>query len=157
MDVIVSGVVAGVLGTLFMDSLNHLFARRRMISKIDVGMIGRMAAGWTHGRFFYHHPDEIEQVSNEVLYGYVAHYAIGVGFAIPYLLGWNLLVGGTASPVWAIVYGVATTAGSWFFIFPSMGLGALGRRSPEGIRSSLSSLANHLFFGVGMAIGIALV
>ena len=157
MDVIVSGVVAGVLGTLFMDSLNHLFARRRMISKIDVGMIGRMAAGWTHGRFFYRHPDEIEQVSNEVLYGYVAHYAIGVGFAIPYVLGWNLLVGGTASPAWAILYGVATAAGSWFFIFPSMGLGALGRRSPEGIRSSLSSLANHLFFGVGMAIGIALV
>ena len=128
-----------------------------MIAKIDVGMIGRMAVGWAHGRFCYRHPDEIEQVSNEILYGYVAHYAIGVGFAIPYVLGWNLLVGGTASPVWAIAYGVATTAGSWFFIFPSMGLGALGRRSPEGIRSPLSSLANHLFFGVGMAIGIALV
>jgi uncharacterized membrane protein YeaQ/YmgE (transglycosylase-associated protein family) len=157
MNVIVTGVVAGMLGTLIMDFLNHLFARIGMISKIDIGMIGRMAAGWAHGRFYYCHPDELEQVSNEVLYGYVAHYAIGVGLAIPYLLGWNLLIGGTASPVWTIVYGVATTAGSWFFIFPSMGLGALGRLSPEGIRSPLSSLANHLFYGVGMAIGIALV
>jgi uncharacterized membrane protein YeaQ/YmgE (transglycosylase-associated protein family) len=157
MNVIVTGVVAGVLGTLFMDFLNYFFARIGMMSKIDMGMIGRMAAGWAHGRFYYRHPDEIEQVSNEILFGYVAHYAIGVVFAIAYVFGWHLFVGGTASPVWAIVYGVATTAGSWFFIFPSMGLGALGRRSPEGITSPLSSLTNHLFYGVGMAIGIALV
>jgi len=32
-----------------------------------------------------------------------------------------------------------------------------GRLSPEGIRSPLSSLANHLFYGVGIAVGIALV
>jgi hypothetical protein len=37
-----------------------------------------------------------------------------------------------------------------------MGLGAFGRRSPEGIRAPLSSLANHFFFGVGMAIAVAL-
>jgi len=29
-------------------------------------------------------------------------------------------------------------------------------RSPEGIRAPLSSLANHLFFGIGMAVGVAL-
>ena len=44
-----------------------------------------------------------------------------------------------------------------FFVFPSMGLGVFGRRSPEGIRSPLSSLANHLFYGVGMAVAVALV
>jgi hypothetical protein len=157
MDLIVKGIVAGVIGTLMMDSLNHLFFRMGLISKIDVGMIGRMAVGWTHGRFYYRHPDEIEKVSNAVPYGYVAHYAIGVGLAIPYVFGWHLLIGGCASPIWAIAYGVTTTAGSWFFIFPSIGLGILGRRSPEGVKSPLSSLANHLFFGVGMAIGIALI
>jgi len=157
MDLIVTGVVAGVLGTLVMDSLNHLFARTGMISKIDVGMIGRMAAGWARGRFRYGHPSEMEQVANEMLYGYVTHYTIGVGLAVPYVLGWDLLVGGPASPVWALAYGVATTVASLFFVFPSMGLGVFGRRSPEGIRSPLSSLANHLFYGVGMAVAVALV
>ena len=42
MDLIVTGAVAGVLGTLMMDSLNHLFARIGVISKIDVRLIGRM-------------------------------------------------------------------------------------------------------------------
>ena len=156
MDLIVTGVVAGVLGTLVMDSLNHLFARTGMLSKIDVGMIGRMSAGWARGRFRYHHPDEMEQAANERLYGYITHYTIGVGLAVTYVLAWDLLVGGPASPVWALAYGVATTVASYFLIFPSMGLGVAGRRSPEGIRSPLSSLANHLFYGVGMAVAVAL-
>ena len=155
MDLILTGVVAGVLGTLVMDSLNHLFARTGMLSKIDIGMIGRMSAGWARWRFRYRHPGEMEQVSNEMLYGYITHYAIGVGLAVTYVLGWDLLVGGPASPVWALAYGVATTVASHFFVFPSMGLGVFGRRSPEGIRSPLSSLANHLFYGVGMAVAVA--
>ena len=156
MDLIVTGVVAGVLGTLMMDSLNHLFARTGMLSKIEVGMIGRMSAGWARGRFRYRHPDEMEQVANEMLYGYITHYTIGVGLAVTYVLSWDLLVGGPASPVWALAYGVATTGASHFFVFPSMGLGVFGRRSPDGIRSPLSSLANHLFYGVGMAVAVAL-
>jgi len=128
-----------------------------MISKIDVGMIGRMAAGWTRGRLRYGHPSEMEEVANEKAYGYVTHYAIGLGFAVPYVLGWHVVVGGPVSPAWAIAFGVATTAASWFFVYPSMGFGAFGRRSPDGLRAILSPLANHLFFGLGMAAGIALV
>ncbi len=156
MDLIITGIVAGVLGTLMMDSLNHLFARTGMLSKIEVGMIGRMSAGWAHGRFRYRHPDEMEEVANEMLYGYITHYTIGVGFAVPYVLGWDLLVGGPVSPLWTLAYGVATTVASLFFVYPSMGLGVCGRRSPEGIRAPLSSLANHLFYGVGMAVVVAL-
>jgi len=156
MDLIITGIVAGVLGTLMMDSLNHLFARTGMLSKIEVGMIGRMSAGWARGRFRYRHPDEMEEVANEMLYGYITHYTIGVGFAVPYVLGWDLLVGGPVSPLWTLAYGVATTVASLFFVYPSMGLGVCGRRSPEGIRSPLSSLANHLFYGVGMAVVVAL-
>jgi uncharacterized membrane protein YeaQ/YmgE (transglycosylase-associated protein family) len=156
MDLIITGIVAGVLGTLMMDSLNHLFARTGMLSKIEVGMIGRMSAGWARGRFRYRHPDEMEEVANEMLYGYITHYTIGVGFAVPYVLGWDLLVGGPVSPLWTLAYGVATTVASLFFVYPSMGLGVCGRRSPEGIRAPLSSLANHLFYGVGMAVAVTL-
>jgi hypothetical protein len=157
MDLVVVGVTAGVLGTLAMDFGNLIFARAGIISKIDVGMIGRMAAGWTRGRFCYRAPSEMVEVANEKAYGYVTHHTIGVGFALPYVLGWPLLVGGPASPAWAILYGVATTIASWFFVYPSMGFGAFGRRSPEGLKASLSPLANHLFFGLGMAAGIALL
>jgi len=156
MGLIVTGVVAGVLGTLVMDSLNHLFARTGMLLKIDMRMIGRMSAGWARGRFLYRHPGEMEQVANEVLVGYITHYTIGVGLAVTYVLGWDLLLGGPVSPVWALAYGLATTVASLFFVYPSMGLGVFGRLSPEGIRNPLSSLANHLFYGIGMAAAVAL-
>jgi hypothetical protein len=157
MDLVVSGVIAGILGTLMMDSLNLLFARAGMITKIDVAMIGRMAVGWVRGRFRYGHPSEVEPVAHEKLYGYVTHYAIGVVLAVPFVLGWYFLLGGPPSPLWAIAYGVATTVASWFFVYPSMGLGVLGLRSDEGIKNPLTSLANHLFYGLGIAVGIALV
>jgi len=157
MDLVVRGVVAGVLGTLAMDSLNLVFARIGMLSKIDVGMIGRMAVGWARGRFRYGHPNEMKPVANETLYGYVTHYAIGVSLALPYVIGWELWVGGPASPIWAVAYGVATTVASYFFVYPSMGMGVAGRRSPEGIKAPLSSLANHVFYGLGLAVAVAVV
>ena len=58
--------------------------------------------------------------------------------------------------VWALAYGVATTAASHFYVLPSMGLGVFGRRSPEGIKGPLSPLANHLFYGVGIAVAVTL-
>ena len=51
MDLVVIGFVAGVIGTLAMDLLNKLVARTGLFLKIDVAMIGRMAAGWTRGFF----------------------------------------------------------------------------------------------------------
>ena len=157
MDIIVTGVVAGVLGTLAMDSLNHLFARTGLLLRIDVRMIGRMAAGWVRGRFRYRHPGEMAPEANELLLGYATHVAIGVGLAIPFLIVWDLLAGGLAPPAWVVAYGVATTAASFFFVYPAMGFGVFGRSSPDGFRATLSSLANHLFYGVGLAVGVALV
>ncbi|MCB2191813.1 MAG: DUF2938 family protein [Deltaproteobacteria bacterium] len=96
-------------------------------------------------------------MDDELLYGYITHYIIGVALAVPYVLCWGLLVGGSASPIWALVYGTATTVVSWLFVYPSIGLGVFGRRSPEGTKASISPLANHLFFGLGMVLAIALL
>ncbi|MEJ2722221.1 MAG: DUF2938 family protein [bacterium] len=156
MDLIVTGVIAGVLGTFVMDLLNHLFSRSGALLKIDVGMIGRMSVGWARGRFRYRNPGEMEQVANESLIGYITHYGIGVGLAVPFVLGWGLLVEGPVSPIWTLCYGVATTVASWFVVYPSMGFGLFGRWSPEGAKAPLSSLANHVFFGIGMAVAVAI-
>ena len=157
MDLILTGVLAGVLGTLAMDLLNLLFAHIGVLLRIDVGMIGRMSAGWARGRFCYSHPSEMKPVANEKLIGFITHFSIGVALAIPFVLGWDLWIGGRASPVWAVVYGVATTVASLFFVYPSMGLGVFGRKSPERIRAFITPLANHLFYGVGLAVGVVLV
>jgi hypothetical protein len=157
MDLILTVVVAGVIGTLAMDSLNLLFARAGLILKIDVRMVGRLAVGWAHGRFCYNNPDEIHQVENEKLSGYLTHYSIGVLLAFPYVIGWYFYTGGSASPSWAPVYGIVTSVASYFLVFPSMGLGLFGMRSSERLKGTFSSLLNHLFYGLGLAIGLMVV
>jgi hypothetical protein len=157
MDLILSGVVVGVAGTLAMDGLNDLFARTGMISKIDVGSIGRMSAGWARGRFQYESPHEMRPLLHEKPLGVATHYAIGIALALVFLIVWDLLARGPASPLGALLFGLATTVASWFFVYPSMGLGACGLRSPDRMKNILSSLANHLFFGLGMAIGVLFV
>ena len=93
---------------------------------------------------------------SEVPVGILTHYAIGVALSVPYVVGWSIVTGGSPTPGWALVYGLATTVASWFFVYPSMGMGVFGRRSPEGMKAALSSVANHLFYGLGLALGIAL-
>ncbi|MGD8319552.1 MAG: DUF2938 family protein [Gemmatimonadota bacterium] len=157
MDLVIAAVVAGVVGTAVMDLGNLLFARLGVISRVDLRILGRMARGWARGRFRYADPSEMEKIRHEAVYGAATHYCIGVGLAASYLLGWELLVGGRASPAFAVIYGIATTAASWFLVYPSMGFGVLGLRSPEGWKAALSSLSNHLFYGLGLAAGVVLV
>lgn len=156
MHLVLLGIIAGIAGTLAMDGLNSIFSRTGVLLKIDIIAIGRMAAGWLRGRFLYNHPSELEPAGNERLLGYVTHYAISVIFALLYVLGWHFLVGGPVSAFWALVFGLATSVAPLFVVLPSMGLGALGKHSPDGIRAPLSSLVNHLFFGIGMAAAIAI-
>jgi hypothetical protein len=140
-----------------MDISNYLISRTGMIVKIDVAMIGRMSAGWARGRFRYADPSQIKPTTHELPLGIVIHYTIGVALAAIFVFGWNQLIGGVISPLWALAYGFATTVVSEFFVYPSMGLGVCGRRSPESVKAFLSPLANHLFFGTGMAVAVAIV
>lgn len=157
MDLVAMVVVIGVAGTVVMDLGNIFLARFGVISRIDLRVLGRMAGGWARGRFRYGHPSEMEEIENAAACGVFTHYSIGIGLAIPFILGWNVLIGGPASPAYAVVYGVATTAASWFFVYPSMGFGVLGLRSPDGLKAALSSLVNHLFYGLGLAVGLVLL
>ena len=153
---ILLGVIAGVAGTLVMDMANHFLSRAGLLVKIDMRALGRMSAGWLHGRFRYGHPDEMHAVRHEWSIGYLTHHAISILFALTYVLGWLVLFGEPVSVVWALAFGIATTAASQLLVFPAMGFGVFARKAPEGLRARLSSLLNHVFFGLGMASAIAL-
>jgi len=156
-DLIVAGVVGGFVGTAVMDSVNRLLAGAGFLIPVDVRMIGRAAHGWSRGRFRHDHPSELESGAHDLMYGYLAHYLIGVSLALGYVVGWDSLLGGPVSPWWAPAYGVATTVAAYFLLFPSIGLGVGGMRSAAGLKLPLSSMANHLFYGVGLAGAIAVL
>jgi len=88
--------------------------------------------------------------------GLTAHYLIGIVLTLVYL---GLLVAAHATPtaLSAILYGTATTVLPWFLMFPSQGMGWLGRDAPGEAYLAGISLFNHIMFGLGIALWMAVI
>ncbi|HXO94331.1 MAG TPA: DUF2938 family protein [Candidatus Acidoferrum sp.] len=57
----------------------------------------------------------------------------------------------------AILYGTATTVLPWFLMFPSQGMGWLGRDAPGDAHLARASLFNHIIFGLGIALWVTVL
>jgi uncharacterized membrane protein YagU involved in acid resistance len=88
--------------------------------------------------------------------GLAAHYSIGIVLTLGYL---GLLVVAQAKPtaLSAILYGTATTVLPWFLMFPSQGMGWLGWDAPGDTHLARASLFNHIIFGLGIALWVAVM
>jgi hypothetical protein len=95
--------------------------------------------------------------SAECTVGWIAHYTIGITFAIAFvaLVGNNWLQHPT--PIPAIVFGVVTVLGPFFIMQPSFGLGFAASKTSNPTQARLRSLMNHTAFGIGLYIFALLV
>ena len=66
-------------------------------------------------------------------------------------LGLLVVAHATPTALSAILYGTATTVFPWFLMFPSHGMGWLGRDAPGDAHLARVSLFNHIIFGLGIA------
>src|SRR5947207_15498834 len=92
----------------------------------------------------------------QLVLGLAAHYLIGIALTLVYI---GLLVVAHATPtaLSAILYGTATTAFPWFLMFPSQGMGWLGRDAPGDTHLAPVSRINHTIFGLGIALCMAAI
>ena len=106
----------------------------------------------------YRHTDILQTppLRGELLWGLAAHYLTGIVLTLVYL---GLLVAAHATPtaLTAILYGTATTVFPWFVMFPSQGMGWLGRDAPGDAHLARISLFNHIMFGLGLALWMKVI
>jgi hypothetical protein len=96
-------------------------------------------------------------VPRERALGWVAHYGIGVAFA--------LLLVGAAGAGWlaqptpgpALAVGVATVVAPLLVMQPAMGAGFFASRTATPVRNCLRSLATHAVFGAGLYLVAAVI
>ena len=94
----------------------------------------------------------------ECTVGWVAHYTIGVAFALVFVA---LTSGDWQSRphlLPALLYGVGTVVFPFFIMQPSFGLGIAASRTPKPMQARLKSLATHTVFGLGLyvcALGVS--
>lgn len=143
-----SGAMAGVAATAVMDLGGQGLARVIGARPLSPVVLGRWTRHAAKGRLRHDDIDAASPHRADALIGAITHYAIGTilgaGYAGAGGVERGLMV--------AVSYGAVTTAFAWLLLFPSMGLGVLGRNA--GARLTELSLANHLVFGA--TLGVAL-
>lgn len=116
----------------------------------DYGLVGRWVCHMKHGRLFHASIATSPRMREEVEVGWIAHYLIGMAYAV--LL---TAIGGEAwlqnpTPGLALVVGLGTVAAPFLLMQPAMGAGIAASRMARPGNARLHSLFMHAVFGIGL-------
>jgi hypothetical protein len=149
-------LLVGVGATALLDA--WLFVLGRLgVPTLGMALIGRWLGHLGRGTFAHAAIARAAPIPGERALGWIAHYAIGFGFAAVLLL-WK----GTAwmqhpTPGPALVVGVGTVLVPLFVMQPAMGAGFASSRTKTPARNVLRSVVNHAVFGLGLYLTALLV
>jgi Protein of unknown function (DUF2938) len=153
-------VIVGILATVTMDVVAVIALRLGIAGRgprrTGPDLIGRWIGYLLRGKFKQTDILQTPPLRGELVLGLAAHYLIGIALTLMYL-GLLVVTHATPTALSAILYGTATTALPWFLMFPSQGMGWLGRNAPGDAHLARVSLFNHIIFGLGIALWMAVL
>jgi len=157
---ILGSIAIGIGATLFMDLWNLFLKRTFSIPSLNYCLLGRWLRHMPGGTFKHASITAAPQKPFECTVGWIAHYTIGVVFALVFvvLTSGDWLARPTLLP--ALLYGIGTVVFPFFIMQPSFGLGIAASRTPKPMQARLKSLVTHSVFGVGLyvcALGVSYV
>lgn len=153
MNYLLCTLITGFIATAVMDLWG--VARKPLLGwpVADYRLIGRWISYLPRGKSRHDAISRTPAVDAENAVGWLAHYALGLGFAAAFigLVGMDWLVRPTALP--ALAFGVATVLVPFTVLQPAMGLGFAASRAPKPAAARLQSLVTHTVFGLGLYLG----
>jgi hypothetical protein len=140
----------GMGATLAFDLWGLLIKRAFGVAPSNICLVGRWLLGMLTGRFRHANLAAAPQQPGECSIGWMAHYSIGVMFALVFvaLAGAGWLQHPTPLP--AIAFGAVTVLAPFAIMQPAMGLGVAASKATNPAQARLRSLMNHIAFGVGL-------
>jgi hypothetical protein len=146
------GVAIGIGATLLMDLWNLFLNRAFHIPSLNYCLLGRWIRHMPAGTFRHANIGMAPQKSLECAVGWIAHYTIGVVFALVFVVGVtdDWLARPAVLP--ALLYGMATVVLPFFVLQPAIGLGIAASKTPKPARARLKSLMTHTVFGFGLYV-----
>ena len=147
----IPGAIAiGIGATLVMDLWNLLLKRTFVIPSLDYCLLGRWLRHMPGGTLRHANITAAPQKPYECTVGWIAHYTIGVMFALVFVvLTSGDLLARPSLPL-SLLYGIGTVVFPFFIMQPSLGLGIAASRTPKPMQARLKSLMTHTVFGVGL-------
>jgi hypothetical protein len=157
---ILGALAIGIGATLIMDLWNLFLQRTFSIPSLNYCLLGRWLLHMPGGTLRHASITAALKKPFECTVGRIAHYTIGVVFALVLvvLTSGDWLARPTLLP--ALLYGIGTVVFPFFIMQPSLGLGVAASRTPNPTQARLKSLLTHTVFGVGLyvsALGVSYV
>lgn len=146
----ISSILIGLGATLTFDLWALLLKHVLKVPPSNICLVGRWLRYMPEGTFKHSNIVSSPQKSAECKVGWIAHYLIGIMFAITFvaLVGNNWLHHPTLVP--AMLFGVVTVLGPFFIMQPSFGLGFAASKTSNPTQARFRSLMNHTAFGMGL-------
>jgi len=151
-SVVFGATATGIGATLVMDLWNLFLKRTFSIPSLDYCLLGHWLRHIPEGTLRHASITAAPQKPHECAIGWVAHYTIGIVFALVLvvLTSGNWLARPTLLP--ALLLGTGTVVFPFFILQPSLGLGIAASRTSNPAQARLKSLATHIVFGVGLYV-----
>ena len=149
-ELLVRGVLIGVGGAAVMDAWALLARRAFNAQGLDYALLGRWIGHFPRGRFVHDRIASADPVRGERPLGWLAHYAIGITFALLLLAIWGIEWARAPTIAPALAVGLVTIVAPWFVMQPAMGAGLAAARTPAPWAARLRNLASHTAYGLGV-------
>src|SRR5512144_17656 len=155
---LLGAVVVGLGATLFMDLWALFLKRAFSVPSANYCLVGRWLCHMPEGTFMHANIAAAPQKHSECTVGWIAHYVIGIVYALALLalVTGSWLARPTLLP--AMLFGVGSVLVPYLVMQPSFGLGIAASRAPNPMQARLRSLMAHAAFGVGLyvcAVGLS--
>lgn len=143
-------ILIGLGATLTFDLWALFLKHAFQITPSNFCLVGRWIRYMPEGIFRHSNIGSAPQKSAECIVGWIAHYMIGIMFAMALitLVGTDWLQHPTLIP--AIVVGVVTVLAPFFIMQPSFGFGFAASKISNPMQARFRSLMNHTVFGIGL-------
>jgi uncharacterized membrane protein YagU involved in acid resistance len=157
---ILGPIAIGIGATAIIDLWNLFLKHIFSIPLFNYCLLGRWLRHIPGGIFTHTSISAAPQKSFECTVGWIAHYIIGVVFALVFVVftSGDWIARPTLLP--ALFYGMGTVVFPFFIMQPSFGLGMAASKTPKPTQARLKSLVTHAVFGVGLyvcAVGVSYV
>jgi hypothetical protein len=151
-EVLLSTVAVGLGATFVLDLWAILLKQAFKIPLPNFCLVGSWLLHMTSGTIRHANITAATQKPAECMTGWIAHYTIGVLFAL------GLVV--LATPQWllaptlmpALMFGIVTVGFPFFVLHPAFGLGIAASKTPDPLQARLRSLMSHAVFGIGLYV-----
>jgi Protein of unknown function (DUF2938) len=149
---LLDAVMIGAGATLILDLWTLLLKHAFKVPSFSYCLVGRWLGYIIEGTFTHASIAAAAPKPAECSIGWLAHYALGVLFALVFLAlappGW--LVRPTLLP--ALLFGVGTVLVPYLVMQPAFGLGVAASKTPNPTAARLKSLVSHGVFGLGLYV-----